>query len=172
MQLDPYLNQFHEQFAQAVSLGDERTRQIAGQLSAASEPALRLAILAALSAAADEVTAALLDHPGSPAVSIRLDGEDARVVVDSSAPTAPVEARADDTDASARISLRLSEALKSDVDAAAARDGVSVNAWLVRAASAALNPNPFAQLGARIGDLTGGGRNHGGAQRLNGWIDG
>jgi hypothetical protein len=37
-----------------------------------------------------------------------------------------------------RVTLRLPEGLRSGVDAAARRDGLSVNAWLVRAVGAAL----------------------------------
>jgi hypothetical protein len=38
-----------------------------------------------------------------------------------------------------RINLRLGQDLKDRVEEAARRDGTSVNAWLVRAAAAALN---------------------------------
>ena len=38
-----------------------------------------------------------------------------------------------DDEASARITLRLPEGLKAHVEAAASREGVSVNAWIVRA---------------------------------------
>lgn len=39
-----------------------------------------------------------------------------------------------------RISLRLPDSLKTQVDEAAAAEGVSVNTWLIRAAQAALSP--------------------------------
>ena len=65
-------------------------------------------------------------------------------------PTEAAPPRADDGDASARISLRLSESLKTDIDVAATRDGISVNTWLVRVATAALNgPGPGAPFGRR-----------------------
>ena len=41
-------------------------------------------------------------------------------------------------DASARITLRLPERLKADAEAAAGREGVSANAWLVRAVASAI----------------------------------
>jgi uncharacterized protein (DUF1778 family) len=40
-----------------------------------------------------------------------------------------------------RVTLRLPENLRAGVDAAARADGLSVNAWLVRAAAAALGSN-------------------------------
>ena len=138
MELDSYVAQVHDQLVAAAALGDDRVREIAETLAAAASPAVRLALLSALAAAADEITAALLDSPGSPAVAVRLESDEIRIAV-SSSPSEPVQpARVDDGDASARISLRLSESLKAEVDAAATRAGVSVNTWLVRAATAGL----------------------------------
>ena len=99
----------------AAALGDDRTREIAARSPTAAEPAVRLAILAALSAAADEITAALLDYPGSPAVvgPARRRRDRRRGARHRTEADADRRARRDDGDASARISLRLSEALKS-----------------------------------------------------------
>lgn len=197
MQLTPYLAQVQDQLTAAAALGDDRTQQIAGSLAAAAAPSVRLAVLDALSAAADEITAALLDHPGSPGVTVRLDGgggEDVLITVRDTAASVPTtEPRTDDGEASARISLRLSESLKTDIEQAAAKDGVSVNTWLVRAAGTALEPNPLAALGAfgtRLGRAAGKGgagawlsgeggpaggpesRRGGSHSRITGWIDG
>ncbi len=191
MQLSPHVTQVTTQLAAAAALGDERTREIADSLAASLAPSVRLALLGALSQAADEITSVLVELPGSPTVAVRLDGDDAVVDVHLSDAPEAAEARErgrDDGEASARISLRLSEALKNDIDAAAARDGVSVNTWLVRAADAALNPNPFESLaafgktfgGGMPGGGPGGGRGrgrnrgggHGGGQHVTGWING
>lgn len=43
---------------------------------------------------------------------------------------------------SARITLRLPESLKAQVEAAAERERVSVNTWLVRAIARSLGPRP------------------------------
>lgn len=183
MHLDEHLTQVHDQLAAAAALGDDRTKEIASALATAATPAVRLAVLNAVSAAADEITAALLDFPGSPAVSVRLDGDEVHVGVRSvagGADTPSTEPRRDDGDASARISLRLSEALKNEVDGAAARDGVSVNTWLVRAATSALHPGPFGGLGAGLfgsgGPFgpggPGGGRRGEHSGRVTGWING
>ena len=42
----------------------------------------------------------------------------------------------------ARVTLRLPEALKRELEAAAAREGVSLNTWLVRALSRSTAPAP------------------------------
>ena len=191
MQLDHHLSAVHDQLLAAAVLGDERTREIAGTLAGTATSAVRLALIGAVSQAADETTAALLDYPGAPAVAARLDGDEITLEVRA---TAALDAEggeqrrdsASSGEPSARISLRLSEALKADIDAAAERDGVSVNTWLVRAATAALEPKPF---GPHVFGGTGGGGwrfdpfsagatgpDFGGKRRnthhITGWIDG
>ncbi|HET6878052.1 MAG TPA: toxin-antitoxin system HicB family antitoxin [Jatrophihabitans sp.] len=186
MHLDSHVAAVHDQLTAAAALGDDRTREIAASLATAAAPAVRLAILDAISAAADEITAALLDYPGSPAVATRLEGDEVRIEVRATAATEAEPPRTDDGEASARISLRLSEALKADIDAAAERDGVSVNTWLVRAATAALRPGPFAGFGSgafgAFGPFGGGwnapggpgpsGGRRGGGHNITGWING
>jgi hypothetical protein len=55
--------------------------------------------------------------------------------------TSPAAAASTPEDAAtARINLRLPEALKARVEDAAAGAGLSVNAWLVRALGAAVDP--------------------------------
>jgi hypothetical protein len=169
MQLHPYVGQVQAQLTAAAALGDERTRATAEALAAAAEPAMRLAVLAAVSAAADEITEALLDSPGAPTITVRIDGDELRVEVRSAEtpPEAPAPS-GEDADASARISLRLSESLKSDIEAAARADAVSVNTWLVRAASRALVPAVRAQTAARVAREVRGGSSH----HITGWING
>lgn len=173
MQLDQQLTAIQDQLVAAAALGDDRAREIAAALTTAAIPSVRLAILSALSAAAAEITEALLDYPGSPAVTVHLDGDEVHVCVQAVEPdTSPAETRRVDGDPSARISLRLSEALKADIDDAAARDGVSVNTWLVRTAGAALaSGSPFsgAPPGADFGGRQRGNRNN---HRVTGWING
>ena len=171
MELHSHVAQVQEQLENAAALGDERTQQTAAALASAAAPALRLAILAAVSAAADEITAALLDAPGAPAVSVHLDGDDLRVEVRVTAEQAATPT--DEGDASARISLRLSEALKADIESAARRESISVNSWLVRAATQGLNPGWG--LGGRFGDprrQPGQPGRPGNTHHVTGWING
>ena len=163
MELQTYLAQVRTQLGAAAALGDERAREIAAALSAAAEPAVQLALVAALSAAADEITAALLDVPGAPTVTARVAADEVHFDVrheDEPAATPPPE----DADASARISLRLGEALKADIEAAAKADAVSVNSWLVRAAATALAGSRAAR-GSRPPHPRD-------SHRISGWING
>jgi hypothetical protein len=166
MDVRPYVEQVQEQLVTAAALGDDAAQQVAKVLAAAAEPAVRLAILGAVTAAADDVTVALLDSPTAPVVGVHLDGDEVRVDVRSTEPVShtpetPVDLP--DEDATARVSFRLPEALKDQIDTAARRDGVSVNTWLLRAASRALN-----------GDAgrAGGSSAARGQQRLSGWLNG
>ena len=175
MELHSHVAQVQEQLETAASLGDERTQQTAAALASAAGPALRLAILTAVSAAADEITSALLDSPGAPSISVQLDGDDLRIDVRVTADQSP-SAPADDGDTSARISMRLSETLKTDIEAAARRDAISVNSWLVRAATTSLNPQwgPWggnARRGGHPGHPGHAGRG-GNSQHVTGWING
>jgi uncharacterized protein (DUF1778 family) len=181
MHLDRYIDQVHAQLGAAAALGDERTQQVAQTLAGTATSAIRLAILGALGEAADEITAALLDTPGAPSVSVRLDGDDVRVDVQSTAGPEPVTPRAaDEGEATARISLRLSESLKAEVEQAAGGEGVSVNTWLVRAASNALGggwrfgPGGAFGPGGPFGPGGNAQRRRGGgnAHHVTGWIDG
>ena len=186
MQLHPYVDQIRSQLVAAATLGDDRTRQTAEVLATACEPAVRLAVLAAVSAAADEITAALLDAPVPAGVSVRLDGDELHSEVRLAEPPPEAEqpaggATAEDTDTSARISLRLSENLKSQIEGAARADSVSVNTWLIRAAGRALQPGPepggwgtWPGAGGRLGwDQMFGGKESGRRpHRITGWING
>ena len=179
MQIGQHVEHVRHQLRTAAALGDERTQQIAASLADTIGPAVQLAVMSALSSAADEITAALLDTPGAPAVSVSLDGDgshgDAGEVRIDVRPTAldagaSAEPGTDDGDATARISLRLSESLKTEIDAAARREGVSVNTWLVRTAARAAVHTSAHRLAQEITqDAL---RRAGSAHRITGWING
>ena len=66
-------------------------------------------------------------------VEVRLAGRDPELVYVEDAPReAQPQPAAAEEGASARITLRLADALKDQVEAAAASGGVSVNTWIVR----------------------------------------
>jgi hypothetical protein len=161
MDLAPYTDRLRRELALAAETGGEGARALAERLTAPLESAARLALLEALSAAADEITRDLA--PGS--VEVRLRGRDPNFVVTPPPASQPFEdagAGFDDAPLTAppatggrrpapapdaveeggtsRISLRIPDHLKQRVDDAASREGLSVNAWLVRAVSAALEP--------------------------------
>ncbi len=175
MQLDEYVEQVAEQLRASAALADEHTRQVATALAGTAQAAVRLALIAAVSAAADEISSALLEAGAhrAPTVGVHLDGDELRLSV-AVAPEQPTEPPTDEGEATARISLRLSEKLKAAVDEAAARDSVSVNTWLVRAASAALTQRPGDRTGWGAPEAPwGGGHGHGaGTHRVTGWVSG
>ena len=142
MDLTRYTDTVRRELLVAADAGGDDARAIADRLTAPLEPAMRLTLLDALSAAADEITSELA--PGSVELRLR-SGEPEFVVTPAPAddPVAPADAPPPpppDTDdaATARINLRLPEQLKAGIEQAAARERLSVNAWVVRVAAAAL----------------------------------
>lgn len=176
MDLLPYVAQLHRELAVAAEAGGDEARALAERLTAPLESATRLVLLDALSAAAGEITRELA--PGS--VDVRLRGSEPDFVVmlpfhgaDGAAtadePQAPAVPRSEppssgpaEEGGTARISLRLPEHVKGRVEEAAGRAGLSVNAWLVQAVSAALNGDGRAGRAERPGGALG--------QRYTGWV--
>jgi len=140
MDLTPYVENLRRELAVAAEAGGEDARALAERLTAPLEPAIRLMLLDALSAAADDITLELA--PGS--VELRLRSGEPNFVVTPAPADEPPERPAaapppeEDDGPVARINLRLPEQLKAGVEQAAARERLSVNAWLVRAAAAAV----------------------------------
>ena len=144
MELTPYVESLRRELTTAAEVGGEDARALAARLLPPLDAAVRLTLLEALSAAAEEISAELA--PGS--VDVRLRGGTAGFVVtpppaaadDASAGNAEVRlpvAEGDDA-AMVRINLRLPANLKALIEDAAAGGGISVNAWIVRAAAAGL----------------------------------
>lgn len=151
MELETYVTKLREQLAVTASAGGEEALSVAQRLTAGLESAVRLTLLDALSAAAAEITSELA--PGS--VELRLRGSEPEFVVT----VPPTEAAGEQTDSreltggsatstaaatageggTARINLRLPDQLKGQIEQAADREGLSINAWLVRAVAAAVD---------------------------------
>lgn len=149
MDLTPYVDTLRRELAVAAEAGGEEARELAERLTAPLESATRLTMLNVLSAAMDEITRELA--PGS--VDVRLRGLDPDFVVTlppsygtpsqaAEAPVEPFRAQAPaegDAGGTARVNLRLPAHLKARAEEAANHEGLSVNAWLVRAVSAAVD---------------------------------
>ena len=150
MNLSGYVETLRQQLAVAAAAGGDEAQALAERLTAPLDSATRLVLLDALSAAAGEITRDMA--PGS--VDLRLRDREPTFVVTLPPPaepgiedapealvTAPPPAAPPETDDAAmvRINLRLPEHLKGRVEDAASQAGLSVNAWLVRAATAALD---------------------------------
>ncbi len=161
LDLTPYIASVEDSLAAAAAAGDQGTQRTATALTAALEPATRLAIMNALSDLALEVT----ENLGDRLVELRLEGGEVRVSVtpalglheqDREEASEPAETGGEPS----RITLRLAESLKADAERSAALQGISLNSWLTRAIQASL----------------GRGSKHSGhppepqGQRLRGWV--
>ena len=152
MDLSPYIESVRTGVADASSLADEHTQHVAERLGTAIKSSTRLALIEALSDAAGTISADLA--PSS--VELRMVGTDPEFVVTvqtgEAEPTLLLrepEPGDEDTSASAtaepddeqvaRITLRLPQSVKARVDEMASAEGISTNAWLIRAVMDALS---------------------------------
>jgi hypothetical protein len=143
MDLTPYVDKVRHELLVAAAAAGEAGRDLAERLVTPLDSAIRLTLLSVLSNAADEITQELA--PG--AVDVRLRGAEPTFVVTQ----APAEDWAEprgatmtptpvaDEGSTARINFRPPDSLKARIEEAAAREGLSVNAWLVRAVSGVLD---------------------------------
>jgi hypothetical protein len=167
MDLRLYVDNIHRQLVVAADAGGDDARALAERLVAPLDAAIRLTLQDVLTAAAEEITCELA--PGS--VELRLRGRDPEFVVTPPPVDLPVDDVAEgahyrepveaDDGAMSRINLRMPDQLKARVEQAAATEGLSVNSWLVRAATAALertDPRPRREPHSPLGH-----------QRYTGW---
>lgn len=189
MNLSMYVESLRQQLEVAADAGGDDARALAERLTAPLESAARLVFLEVLSAAADEITRELA--PGTVEVRLRgrdpgfvvtpspahgvfdematrpaghsVPGPVAGGPVSDDEGSQPVRTVPADGDegAMSRLNLRLPDALKVRIEEAARQEGLSLNAWLVRIAVAALElddrhrrfqPSPL------------------GSQRFTGWV--
>lgn len=171
MNLTPYVDELRQHLARAAEAGGPEAAATAERLAGALESATRLILLDALSTAAGEITRELA--PGS--VDVRLRGREPEFVVSAASqpqhtfdpevrppppPTGPASIASDDEGGMTRTTLRLPDSLKMRMEEAAAREGLSVNTWLVRAVAAALEPRPQPEPK----------RSSGGGESFTGWV--
>jgi hypothetical protein len=150
MDLSPYIESVRAGVVSASSLADEPTQHVAARLGTAIESSTRLALIRALSDAAGTISAELA--PSS--VEVRMVGSEPEFVVSiQTADAEPTllmpesEQAGEDAAATsdvkdepvARISLRLPQSVKTRVDEIASAEGISTNAWLIRAVMDALS---------------------------------
>jgi hypothetical protein len=180
MDLSPYIESLREDLATTASAGDEQTRRAAAVLSAALEPATRLAIMNALSDLAAEVTAALDEH----IVEVRLAGRDVQVVVTHTGshsaqpePEQPLPPpTGDGAENISRMTLRMFEQIKNQAEQAAAAQGVSLNTFVAQAVQGAVQRKVHQRgwhqhEGQRVGGDDKGKRG-GGSSHVHGWTEG
>ncbi len=180
MDISPYVESLRQDLTAAAEAGGPEAKAAAERLALALDPAVRLALMDALSQAAAEITAEL--PAGS--VDVRLRGREPQLVVDVPAVALPREEPSpvpgdeeteDEDGATARITLRLPESLKFKAEELATKGGHSLNSWIVNAIRAAtreravtvdidLSSIPFLDTPGR-----GPGRTRSG-KRMTGWV--
>ena len=127
MQTEEILSQIEETVENQVAAGNDGLEEAAVALLAALRPALKQAAYTLAEQAAVEVGAQLRGY----SVSVVLDdGEPSLLVREDSA-----EATFSSDDLSARITLRLPDSLKDELEEVAGAAGDSVNAFVVKALS-------------------------------------
>ena len=183
MDITPYVERLRHDLTQAAAAGDDQVRDAAERLALALDPSMRLALMEALSQAAAEITTEM--RVGS--VDVRLTGRELEFVVEHPTPTAQTpppsaQAQADeeeDDGATARITLRLPESVKTRAEELAAKTGSSLNTWIVNVLRSAtrdgainididLSSIPFLDGGTDPFGPGRGGRR--GPRRMTGWV--
>jgi hypothetical protein len=140
MDLSEYAESLRRELLAITRFAGEDVTRAAEMLAESLDSSVRLALLDVLSAAAEEITAGL----DGAVIDVRLSGLEPEFVVTlhQNATAEPAPADAGDDASQARITLRMPEGLKTRVESAAAGSGASVNTWLVRAVSRALDAPP------------------------------
>jgi HicB family len=137
MQLDSHIQAIQQELAATGALGDEAAAEAARRIGEALASTLHLHLLDVLGEAALEITGQI--EPGR--VEVRLAGRDPELVVIADE-TPDTSQFGFGEEASGRITLRLPESLKAGIEAAADREGISTNAWLVRTIARTLEQRP------------------------------
>ena len=120
MEMAHHIHAIQEDLAAAVALAaDERTAEAGRRLSQALGSSLQLRLLAVLSEAGREPELVYVEEESE-----------------------PVTAPAGDDALTARITLRLPDSLKVQIEVAASSEGVSTNSWIVRALARGLDSRP------------------------------
>ncbi|MGO4257663.1 toxin-antitoxin system HicB family antitoxin [Marmoricola sp. RAF53] len=182
MDITPYVERLRQDLAQTAAAGDEQIRAAAERLALALDPSMRLALMETLSQAAAEITTEM--RTGS--VDVRLVGRELEFVVDdgdltppTAAPSAPLDAEDEDDAATARITLRLPESIKTKAEELAVKHGSSLNTWIVNVLRTATRENainididlssiPFGAMKDPFSGGNPGGNRRG--KRMTGWI--
>ena len=134
MEMAHFVGKLEADLTAVAAVGDEATARAAERLIQALRSSAGLRLLEALGDVALELSAQL----PSGHVEVRLTGADPALVYvaeEERAEPAPAE----EDGLAARITLRLPDTLKQRIEAAAARENVSVNSWLVRALNRSLS---------------------------------
>jgi HicB family len=137
METARYVDSLLGELAASAGGDDPAVAEAAARLTRALAPAIRLTLLDVFG----EATLELNEQLPSGHVEVRLSGREPELrYVAAPEPERPSPPEDDEELSLARISLRLAEALKGRIELAASREGLSVNAWIVRALARSVEP--------------------------------
>jgi HicB family len=145
MELSHFVGKLEADLTAVAAVGDEATARAAERLIQALRSSAGMRLFEALGDVALEVSAQL----PSGHVEVRLSGQDPALVYIAEEEAEPAAA-AEEDGMTARISLRLPESLKQRIEAAATRENVSVNSWLVRALNRSLSSSSVQRSSNRL----------------------
>jgi hypothetical protein len=172
MDITQYVETLRADLANAARAMGQETEQAAERLGFALDSSFRLALMDALSHAAAEITNEL----DGISVEVRLQGREPVFVVvgggpaaTAPIPTEPTEVLEEEGAETARVTLRLPEALKTRAEELAAGRGQSLNTWLVNAVRAATVPGLTINVTTPMGPGAPG-RNRSTNKRVQGWV--
>lgn len=145
METAPFLDAVETDLESMIA-GDDDAVVVAGRIAGVLRSSLQLRLLDAMGQAALELS----DQMDAAHVEVRLAGRDVELVYvarDQVAEPAVVEPEEAGT---ARLTLRMPESLKAQVEEAAVREARSTNAWLVAAVKRALDHRSRRITGSRL----------------------
>jgi HicB family len=137
METAKFVEKLERDLAAVAALGGDAVAEAAERLAEALRSSAAMRLVETLGEAALEISAQLPEGH----VEVRLAGPDPELVYVGAEPAETPAVPAEDG-LTARITLRLPEGLKRELEAAAAREGVSLNTWLVRALQRGTAPAP------------------------------
>ena len=140
----PFLEAIRGDLA-AVAAGDEAATAVVDRFGRALESSLQLRLFDVMGQAALELS----EQMSGGHVEVRLAGRDVQLVHVAEV-TREEPPPQDDDGGTARITLRMPETLKTRVEQAAGREGISTNAWLVRAIGSGLDRSTKRKVGSRV----------------------
>ncbi len=146
MNMSPHVEAVRADLLAAAELGDDELRDAAARLGRALEASIRVRLMDVLGEAVHELNGQLENGR----VELHLAGESVSLAFAGDEPATQAAEPVADDDLTARITLRLPETLKAQAEAAAAREGISTNAWLARAVANSVGKRPPGRPGRRV----------------------
>jgi predicted HicB family RNase H-like nuclease len=134
METAPFLDAV-ETDLESMTADDDDAAIVAGRIASVLRSSLQLRLFDAMGQAALELS----DQMDAGHIEVRLAGRDVELVYVPHDQTAEPTASDAEEAGTARLTLRMPESLKVQVEAAAAREARSTNAWLVAAVKRALD---------------------------------